>query len=142
MYVWKDNLTMSEKLLELIKTNTQNYPLSSIEAISRVIISKSYYACYNKIVELNDLYGLGKSNPGEGSHINTIDRVQLYDSEKGFSPNVRTEITRNMRYLKENRTKADYELGSSYLYNIKSVEKHLAKAKDIFELLEHPKNTN
>lgn len=130
MYNWKININVSEAIIEHVKD--VDYPKETNEGFCRTIVHKSYYACFHKVLEMNNLQGLSSATGGVESHTDAIDCI--YNYQGSITSRTKTEIVNKMRQLKTYRTNADYDSTGSF--NIERAKYIHGIAKDTYEKLE------
>lgn len=130
LFVWKDNLSVAKALIDIAEKTPEP---GLKEGFYRTAISKSYYACLMTLKEKNTERNIKSKKGGQDSHTAIIDCILEYNdfSEKRKEIN---KISITMRRLKKERTRSDYELGSS-TYNNKFVLRHYQTCEEIFDLI-------
>lgn len=113
MYNWKTNINVSEALIDHL--TDVSYPRETNEGFCRAIVHKSYYACFHKVLEINNLNGLSSATGGNDSHTDAIDCI--YNYENSIDKTTKTEIVNKMRQLKKYRTNADYESTGAFSFD-------------------------
>ena len=134
MYIWKTNLELSSILINFSSINENNkLTTGQLEGFSRLAVHAGYYACLNKIREINELKEIKTVSGGNESHINIIDAILTYDDHSEVNKN---KLVRRMRQLKEYRRKADYERGYNNIFKSNFICKKINEFNSVFEELE------
>ncbi|MGF3066657.1 HEPN domain-containing protein [Facklamia sp. P12955] len=131
MYIWETNLEICKIVNQLDKDiEGEQLTPSKIEGLNRIAVHSGYYACLNKIRQLNNLKGFETVKGGLGSHTEIIDCLNKYEDLPD-----KNEIMRTMRKLKEYRKKADYEDGNSNLFSRDPVDRIIKTCEKTFNTL-------
>jgi len=100
------------------------------ETVFRTIIHNDYYACFHKVKQLNDLYGLSMVGGGTNSHNDVIDKIKQYNGE--LTSDEKQTLIRELKTLKNYRQKADYLESNNYIYKTEIISNIHNKATKIF----------
>lgn len=133
MYIWETNLEISRLVSSLDEDNNGvKLSPSKMEGLNRVAVHTSYYACLNKIRQINELKQINTKHGGHNSHNDIIESINKYED---FDD--KDKLIRTLKSLKEYRRKADYDAENSDLFTYTSVKRILDKCDNAFEVLKN-----
>lgn len=118
--------------MSVIEKDSEGKPLpsSNIEGLYRVAIHTGYYACLNKIRQINELKNISTKHGGNNSHNDIIESIREYEEISD-----KTRLIQLMKTLKEYRRKADYEDGNANIYTNAGVNRILNNCEKAFNIL-------
>lgn len=132
MYIWSTHLEIGDILSELENDNNDSKLTNSkIEGLNRLAIHAGYYACLNKIRQINSTKIITTKKGGKDSHNDIIESIRQYKDIQN-----KNKLIVDMKSLKDYRTKADYEDGNAFLYTNESTKEILKKCKKTFDILD------